>query len=134
MTIKKTKKILTKTTKSNANNGTAPWSDLAKRQVKSIQDIAVESAQSLLAIKGPGTALDVFKSNASRVIALTTQNVQEATGLGVWQFQARVDSLEKKLSTPLNGAFAPIAKAAKLSALSLEQAVASIGEKKQSKV
>jgi hypothetical protein len=133
MTIKKPKKILSKTTKPNTNSGISPWSDLAKRQVKSIQDIAVESAQSLLAVKGPGTAFDIIKSNASRVIALTTQNVQEATGLGVWQFQARVDSLEKKLPIPLNGAFAPIAKAAKLTATSLEKAVASMGEKKQSK-
>jgi len=108
------------------------WSALAKRQAKAVQVTAVESAQSLMTVKGPTTAIDVFKSNAARVIGLTTKHLLEATELGVGQFNAGLTSLEKR--HPLHGALAPVAKAAKSAATSIEHAVASVASHSEKKL
>jgi hypothetical protein len=97
------------------------WGDMAQSQAKAAQAAVVESVEALKSVKAPQEALESMKSSAEMTMALAAKHLKEATALGVAQFQASIDALEK--SHPAPEALANVGKTLKAAAASMETAV-----------
>jgi hypothetical protein len=97
------------------------WGDLAQSQAKAAQAAVTESVDALKTIKAPQEAFESVKTSAEVTLALAAKHLKEATALGVAQFQASIDALEK--SHPAPEALANVGKTLKAAAASMETAV-----------
>jgi uncharacterized secreted protein with C-terminal beta-propeller domain len=97
------------------------WGDMAQTQAKAAQAAVVESVESLKASKAPQDAFEAMKASAETGMALAAKHMKEATALGVAQFQASVDALEK--THPAPEALANVGKTLKAAAATMETAV-----------
>jgi hypothetical protein len=97
------------------------WGDLAQSQAKAAQAAVAESVDALKTIKAPKEAFESVKTSAEVTLALAAKHLKEATALGVAQFQASIDALEK--SHPAPEALANVGKTLKAAAASMETAV-----------
>jgi hypothetical protein len=97
------------------------WGEMAQNQAKAAQAAVVESVEALKASKAPQEAFESIKTSAEVTIALAAKHLKEATALGVAQFQASIDALEKNHPAP--EALANVGKTLKAAAASMETAV-----------
>ena len=97
------------------------WGDLAQSQAKAAQAALTESVDSLKSIKAPQEALESIKTSAETTMAMAAKHLKEATALGVAQFQASIDALEK--ASPAPEGLANVGKTLKAAAASMETAV-----------
>ena len=97
------------------------WGDMAQSQAKAAQAAVVESVESMKSVKAPQEAIESMKSSAEMTMAMAAKHLKEATALGVAQFQASIDALEK--SHPAPEALANVGKTLKAAAASMETAV-----------
>ncbi len=97
------------------------WGDMAQSQAKAAQAAVVESVESMKSVKAPQDAIESMKSSAEMTMAMAAKHLKEATALGVAQFQASIDALEK--SHPAPEALANVGKTLKAAAASMETAV-----------
>ena len=99
------------------------WGDLAQKQVEGFQAAAAETVESFKGLKDPQAAFEAMKVSAESGIALATQNLKDVTALGIAQFHASVDALEK--AHPMPEAFAAVGKSLKTAASTMENALES---------
>jgi hypothetical protein len=97
------------------------WGDLAQSQAKAAQAAVAESVEALKTSKAPQEAFESVKTSAEATLALAAKHLKEATALGVAQFQASIDALEK--SHPAPETLANVGKTLKAAAASMETAV-----------
>ena len=97
------------------------WGDMAQSQAKAAQAAVVESVESMKSVKAPQEAIESMKSSAEMTMAMAAKHLKEATALGVAQFQASIDALEK--SHPAPEALANVGKTPKAATASMETAV-----------
>jgi hypothetical protein len=97
------------------------WGEMAQSQAKAAQAAVVESVESMKSVKAPQDAIESMKSSAEMTMAMAAKHLKEATALGVAQFQASIDALEK--SHPAPEALANVGKTLKAAAASMETAV-----------
>lgn len=94
------------------------WGELAQKQAQVAQAAVAETVESFKSVKEPQAAFEVLKASAEKGVAIATQNLQEVTALGVAQFHASVDALEK--AHPAPEAFASVGKSLKSAASNVE--------------
>ena len=99
------------------------WGELAQQQAQAAQGVMTKNMESLKNIKEPQAAFEAMKASAENSLAVAAKNLQDVTALGVAQFQASVDAIEK--THPMPEAFANVSKSLKTAATSMEQAVES---------
>ena len=99
------------------------WGELAQQQAQAAQGVLTKNMESLKNIKEPQAAFEAMKASAENSLAVAAKNLQDVTALGVAQFQASVDAIEK--THPMPEAFANVSKSLKTAATSMEQALES---------
>lgn len=99
------------------------WGELAQQQAQAAQAVLAQNMEAFKGIKEPQAAFEAMKASAENGLAIAAKNLQDVTALGVAQFQAGVDALEK--SHPMPEAFANVGKGLKTAASSMEEAVES---------
>ena len=99
------------------------WGELAQKQVKGAQAAVAETVESFKSIKEPQAAFEAMKASAENGIAMATQNLKDVTALGVAQFHASVDALQK--AHPAPEAFAHVGKGLKEAASTVEKSLES---------
>ena len=99
------------------------WGELAQKQVKGAQAAVAETVESFKSIKEPQAAFEAMKASAENGIAMATQNLKDVTALGVAQFHASVDALQK--AHPAPEAFANVGKGLKEAASTVEKSLES---------
>lgn len=97
------------------------WGDMAQSQAKAAQSAVAESLETLKSSKAPQDAFESVKASAETTMALAAKHLKEATALGVAQFQASIDALEK--SHPAPETLANVGKTLKAAAATMETAV-----------
>lgn len=97
------------------------WGELAQNQAKAAQAAVTESMESLKNSKAPQEAFEHIKSSAESNMTLAAKHLKEATALGVAQFQASIEALEK--SHPAPETLASVTKTLKAAAATMENAV-----------
>ena len=97
------------------------WGDLAQNQAKAAQAAVAESMETLKSSKAPQEAFDAIKTSAESSMTLAAKHLKEATALGVAQFQASIEALEK--THPAPETLSSVAKTLKAAAASMETAV-----------
>lgn len=97
------------------------WGDLAQNQAKAAQAAVTESLATLKDSKAPQDAFESVKASAETTMALAAKHLKEATTLGVAQFQASIDALEK--SHPAPETLATVGKSLKAAAANMEAAI-----------
>jgi hypothetical protein len=97
------------------------WGDLAQSQAKAVQAASMETVEDLKAVREPLAALEAFKANAQKAVALTAKHLQEVTALGIEQFNTSVDLLQERHPAP--DTFSPVAHGMKLTASAMESAI-----------
>ena len=93
-------------TKASMNN-LMEWGDLDQPQAQAMQAVATESAAVLSGVKSSNAALQDVKTNAEKVIALTTQHLQKVADLSMGQFRVGMALMQKR--HPAIDAFADVA-------------------------
>ena len=90
-------------------NNLMEWGDLAQPQpqAQAMQAVATESAAVLSGVKSSNAALQDVKTNAEKVIALTTQHLQKVADLSMGQFRVGMALMQKR--HPAIDAFADVA-------------------------
>ena len=88
-------------------NNLMEWGDLAQPQAQAMQAVATESAAVLSGVKSSNAALQDVKTNAEKVIALTTQHLQKVADLSMGQFRVGMALMQKR--HPAVDAFADVA-------------------------
>ena len=76
------------------------WGEMAQSQAKATQAAMTDGVTSLNGIKAPQDAFAALQTSAGAGMALATKHLKEATALGVAQFQASIDALEKTHTVP----------------------------------
>lgn len=94
------------------------WGDLVQSQAQAAQAATLESVEEFKSAKDPMAAVEAFKTNTQRMVALSAKHLQEATSLSVEQFSAGVDLLQQR--HPMPDAFAPVAQGMKSAASAIE--------------
>lgn len=94
------------------------WGDLAQKQAQVAQAAVAETVESFKSIKEPQAAFETMKASAENGLAMATKNLKDVTALGIAQFHASIDALEK--AHPAPEAFANVGS-------TLKTAVASMG-------
>jgi hypothetical protein len=94
------------------------WGDLAQSQAKAAQAAVAESVEALKTVKAPQDAFESVKTSTEATLALAAKHLKEATALGVAQFQASIEALEK--SSPAPESLAQVSKTLKAAAATLE--------------
>ncbi len=97
------------------------WGDLVQTQAQSAQAASVEAVEEFKAVRDPLGAVEAFKTNTQKMLALTAIHLQEALALSIEQFNAGVDLLQERHPTP--DVFAPVAHGMKKAAAALESGV-----------
>ena len=97
------------------------WGDLVQTQAQAAQAASVEAVEDFKGVKDPVAAVEVFKTNTQRMLALTATHLQEAMALSIEQFNAGVDLLQQRHPAP--DAFAPVAHGMKKAASAMESGV-----------
>jgi len=99
-------------------DGLRAWGDLVQAQGKAVQAASLETVEDFKSVREPLAAIEAFKANVQRSIALTAKHLQETTALGIEQFNAGVDLLQERHPTP--DAFSLVAHGMKLTASAIE--------------
>ena len=99
------------------------WGELAQKQAKGAQAAVAETVESFKSIKEPQAAFEAMKASAENGIAMATQNLKDVTALGVAQFHASVDVLQK--AHPAPEVFANVGKGLKEAASTVEKSLES---------
>jgi hypothetical protein len=97
------------------------WGDLVQTQVQAAQVASMEAVEEFKSIRDPMAAVEAFKTNTQKMLALTSIHLQEAMALSIDQFNAGVDLLQERHPAP--DAFAPVAHGMKKAASVLESGV-----------
>ena len=99
------------------------WADMAQKQGQVAQAALAETVESFKSIKEPQAAFEVMKDSAEKSIAMATKHLKDVTALGVAQFSAGVDAVEK--AHPAPEGFANVGKGLKSAAATMENALES---------
>ena len=97
------------------------WGEMAQSQAKANQAALTESVSSLQNVKAPQDAFAAMQASAEAGMALAAKHLKEATALGVAQFQASMEALEK--SSPAPEGLANVTKTLKAAAAAMETAL-----------
>jgi uncharacterized secreted protein with C-terminal beta-propeller domain len=97
------------------------WGDMAQSQAKATQAAVAESVETLKSSKAPQEAFASMQASAETGMALAAKHLKEATALGVAQFQASIEALEK--SSPAPESLAQVSKTLKAAAATMETAL-----------
>ena len=100
------------------------WGDLVQTQAQAAQAASMEAVEEIKAVRDPMGAVEAFKTNTQKMLALTTTHLQETMALSIEQFNAGVDLLQERHPTP--DAFAPMAHGMKKAASALESGVLAV--------
>ncbi|MBV5322561.1 MAG: hypothetical protein JZU60_01850 [Ilumatobacteraceae bacterium] len=97
------------------------WGEMAQSQAKATQAAMTESVETLKGIKAPQDAFEAMQASAGTGMALATKHLKEATALGVAQFQASIEALEKTHTVPES--LASVTQTLKAAAAAMETAL-----------
>ncbi|MBP6483777.1 MAG: hypothetical protein KA254_04065 [Rhodoferax sp.] len=97
------------------------WGDLVQTQAQAVQQSTMQLVDDMKSVREPIAAMEVFKANTQKAVALTAKHLQEATALSIEQFNSGVDLLQARHPAP--EAFAPVAHGMKLAASAIESAL-----------
>jgi hypothetical protein len=97
------------------------WGDLVQMQAQATQSASVQAVEEFKNVKDPMAAVEAFKINTQRMLALTAAHLQETMTLSIEQFNAGVDLLQERHPAP--DAFSPVAHGMKKAAAALESGV-----------
>ena len=99
------------------------WGALAQKQAQMAQAAMTQNLESFKSITEPQAAFEAMKTSAENGLAIAAKNLQEVTALGVAQFHATVDAMEK--AHPAPEAFANVGKSLKTAASNIEDVLES---------
>lgn len=99
------------------------WGALAQKQAQMAQATMTQNLESFKSITEPQAAFEAMKTSAENGLAIAAKNLQEVTALGVAQFHATVDAMEK--AHPAPEAFANVSKSLKTAASNIEDVLES---------